>query len=56
MVAGVVVAAAVTAAAMLVAAVSDLQQKPGTENKGVGERPPLAADIGYPSVTSGPSC
>ena len=55
-VAGVVVAAAVTPAAMLVAAVADLQQKHGPKIKGAGERPPLAADIGYPSVTSGPSC
>ena len=65
MVAGVVVAAAaaaavadaaVIAAAMLVAAVADLQRKHGTEIKGVGGRPPLAADIGYPSVTSRPNC
>ena len=40
----------------LVAAVADLQRKHGTGIKGVGGRPPLAANIGYPAVTSGPSC
>ena len=61
-------AAAVTAAATamlqpvavvsgsLVAAVADLQRKHGTGIKGVGGRPPLAADIAYPAVASGPSC
>ena len=50
------VAGVVTAAAVAVGAVADLQRKHGTGIKGMGGRPTLAADIGYPSVTSGPSC
>ena len=44
-------AAAATMSGLLVAAVADLQKKHGTGIKGVGGRPPLAADF-----TSGPSC
>ena len=50
------VADAVTAASVAMGAVADLQRKHGTGIKGIGGRPTLAADIGYPSVTSGPSC
>ena len=50
------VASAVTAADVAVGAVADLRRKHGTGIKGMGGRPTLAADIGYPSVTSGPSC
>ena len=58
MVVGIVVATAAAAAAAaavmsgsLVAAVADLQRKHSTGIKGMGGRPPLAADF-----ASGPSC